>query len=89
MAKLYGPEEQAKLSRLIADGSKVLQEIEDLRIGLSESVKAIAEELEVKPSWINKAIKIAHKGNWRDRDAEHDEIHQILGVTKHLPDDED
>jgi len=30
MAKMYGPEEKAKLERLINEGSNVLREIEDL-----------------------------------------------------------
>ena len=58
---MYGPEEKAKLERLINEGSTVLREIEDLKEGLKESVKAVAEELEIKPSVINKAITIAHK----------------------------
>ena len=63
-ARTYGPEEQAKLKRIIDEGSNVLQEVEDLNAGLKDTVKAVAEELEVKPALINKAIKIAHKGEW-------------------------
>jgi Mn-dependent DtxR family transcriptional regulator len=85
MAKMYGPEEKAKLERLITEGSTVLREIEDLQEGLKETVKAVAEELDVKPSIINKAIKIAHKDNWRSHEEEWDEIEMILGVTKRLP----
>ena len=81
----YGAEEKAKLERLIAEGSTVLREIEDLQEGLKETVKAVAEELQIKPSWINKAIKIAHKDNWKEHEAEWEEIEGILGVTKRLP----
>jgi hypothetical protein len=45
----------------------------------------VAEELQIKPSWINKAIRIAHKDNWKDHEAEWSEIEMILGVTKKLP----
>ena len=62
----YGAEEKAKLERLINEGSTVLREIEDLNEGLKETVKAVAEELNIKPSVINRAIKIAHKGNWTE-----------------------
>ena len=48
--RMYGPEEKAKLERLINEGSTVLREIEDLKEGLKETVKAVAEELEIKPS---------------------------------------
>jgi hypothetical protein len=88
MTKMYGPEEKAKLERLISEGGNVLREIEDLQEGLKETVKAVAEELQVKPSIINKAIKIAHKDNWKDHENEWNEIEMILGVTKRLPDSE-
>ena len=83
--RMYGPEEKAKLERLINEGSTVLREIEDLKEGLKETVKAVAEELEVKPSIINKAISIAHKDNWKDHEQEWNDIEMILGVTKRLP----
>jgi len=85
MAKMYGPEEKAKLERLITEGSNVLREVEDLQEGLKETVKAVAEELQIKPSIITKAIRIAHKDNWRSHEEEWDEIEMILGVTKRLP----
>ena len=88
MAKMYGPEERAKLERLINEGSNVLREVEDLQEGLKETVKAVAEELQVKPSIINKAIKIAHKDNWKAHEQEWNDIEMILGVTNRLPKDE-
>ena len=72
--RMYGPEEKAKLERLINEGSTVLREIEDLKEGLKETVKAVAEELEIKPSIINKAITIAHKDNWKDHENDWNEI---------------
>ena len=85
MTKMYGPEEKAKLERLITEGSNVLRELEDLQEGLKETVKAVAEELQIKPSIINKAIRIAHKDNWKSHEDEWNEIEMILGVTKRLP----
>ena len=85
MTKMYGPEEKAKLERLITEGSNVLRELEDLQEGLKETVKAVAEELQIKPSIINKAIRIAHKDNWKSHGDEWNEIEMILGVTKRLP----
>ena len=83
--RMYGPEEKAKLERLINEGSNVLRELEDLKEGLEETVKAVAEELQIKPSVINKAISIAHKDNWKDHEQEWNDIEMILGVTKRLP----
>jgi hypothetical protein len=82
MAKIYGPEEAAKLQKLIQEGSTVLHELEDLSEGLRETVKSVAEELQIKPSIINKAIKIAHKGDWKAHEEEWEELEGILGITK-------
>jgi|TARA_B110000914_G_C15299786_1_gene370493 hypothetical protein len=89
MSKMYGPEEKAKLERLIKEGSNVLREVEDLNEGLKDTVKAVAEELQIKPSIINKAIKIAHKDSWNSQLEEWEEIEGILGITKNLPDDKE
>jgi len=80
----YGPEEKAKLERLISEGSTVLREVEDLQEGLKETVKAVADELQIKPSIINKAIKIAHKGDWSAHNADWEEIEAILDITKRI-----
>ena len=85
--RTYGAEEKAKLERLVNEGVTVLQEVEDLQAGLKDTVKAVAEELQIKPSTINKAIKIAHKGDWAKHEEEWNEIEGILGITKNLPDD--
>jgi|TARA_R110000803_G_scaffold42700_1_gene91472 hypothetical protein len=78
--RTYGAEEKAKLERLVNEGVTVLQEIEDLNMGLKETVKAVAEELDIKPSMINKAIKIAQKGDW-DRVADEFDDLETLVVT--------
>ena len=76
---------KAKLTQIINEGMQVMSEVEALNAGLSDTVKAIAEELQIKPSIINKAIKIAHKDNWKDHEQEWNDIEMILGVTKRLP----
>jgi hypothetical protein len=80
----YGAEEKAKLERLINEGSTVLREVEDLTEGLKETVKAVAEELQIKPSIINRAIKIAHKGDWSAHNEDWAEIEAILDITKKI-----
>lgn len=82
--RMYGPEEKAKLEKLIAEGSTVLREIEDLQEGLKDTVKSVAEELNVKPSVINKAIKIAHKGDWQAYNEDWEEVEAILDITKRI-----
>jgi hypothetical protein len=67
-----------RLKQLVNDGVQVLQECEDLKTGLSETVKAIAEELEVKPAQLNKVIKIAHKANLNAVRADFEEVENLL-----------
>jgi len=76
--RTYGAEEKAKLERLVNEGVTVLQEIEDLNAGLKDTVKAVAEELDMKPSLINKAIKIAQKGDWARVYDEFDDLETLV-----------
>ena len=83
--RTFNGEAKIKLTQLVNEGMTVLHEIDTLNGGLNDTIKAVAEELNVKPSIINKAIKIAHKDNWKVHEEEWDEIEMILGVTKNLP----
>jgi len=67
-----------RLKQLVADGTQVLQECEDLKTGLSETVKAIAEELDIKPAQLNKVIKIAYKANLNQVRADFEEVEDLL-----------
>lgn len=84
--RTYGAEEKAKLERLVKEGVTVLQEIQDLQGGLKDTVKAVAEELNIKPALINKAIKIAQKRDW-DRVADAHEDLETLIATLGYDDD--
>ena len=41
-------------------------------------MKAVAEELDIKPSMINKAIKIAQKGDWEKVADEFDDLETLV-----------
>ena len=83
MSKVFGAPEQAKIKQIISEGVTVMQEIEDLNEGLSDTIKAVAEELEVKPSIIKKAIKIAMKGDWDRVFHEFDDLETIVDISGH------
>jgi transposase-like protein len=76
--RTYGAEEKAKLERIVREGVTVMQEVEDLNLGLKDTVKAVAEELDIKPSLINKAIKIAQKGDWSQHYDAFDDLETLI-----------
>ena len=76
--KNFNDSEKQKLIQIISQGSQVLGEVDDLRTGLRDTVKSLAEELELKPALINKAISIAHKGNYQDISDNMDTLDSIL-----------
>ena len=61
----------------------VMQEIADLTEGLNDTIKAVAEELEVKPSVIKKAIRIAQKDQWDQVYKEFDDLETIVDISGH------
>jgi Mn-dependent DtxR family transcriptional regulator len=50
-----------KLRSFFTEGSQVLGDIEALKEGLTETTKALAAELDVKPGELTAALKIHHK----------------------------
>jgi transposase-like protein len=75
---MFSNEQKAKLTQIMNEGIAVLQEIEDLSAGLNDTVKAIAEEMEIKPAILKKAIKIAQKSKLGETNSDHDELNTIL-----------
>ena len=77
-SRMFSGELKAKLTQLVNEGIQVMQEVEDLNAGLSDTIKAVAEELEIKPAILKKAIKIAQKSKFTDTNADHEELTDIL-----------
>ena len=72
------PENVARLKEIVNEGVQVLQECEDLKQGLSETVKSIADELEVKPAQLNKLIKLVQKGKMNDHREDFEELEELF-----------
>ena len=75
--RTYSSDEITKLKQLITEGVQVNQELDSLKEGLRETVKAVAEELDTKPSVLNKAIRTAYK---RDLAATQDDMAQLEDI---------
>jgi len=70
-----------KLKNLVREGIQVTEEVSTLKEGLRDTVKAVAEEIGVKPAVLNKAIRIAHKAELEKEREDFDELESILQVT--------
>jgi len=76
--KTFSGDQKIKLTQLINEGMAVMHEIDTLSEGLSDTVKAIAEELEVKPSILKKAIRVAHKASLTQTNMDNEQLNTIL-----------
>jgi len=79
--RTFNAEATLKLKQLINEGLNVLQEVETLNEGLNDTVKSIAEELEIKSSILKKAIKVAHKQRLEQTNEENEALNHILQVV--------
>ena len=78
--RTFNQEEINRLKKLIQEGDQVLYEVDALQTGLRETVKAIAEEMDIRPAILNKAIKVAHKANFGEESDKFDELETILAA---------
>lgn len=76
--RVFTAEQTKKLEAIINEGMQVTMEIETLQGGLNDTVKAISEELEIKPGILKKAIRIAHKSEFGRTQDDHELLEQIL-----------
>ena len=79
--KHYDADDVRRLKELVVEGVNVMHAIEDVREGLNETVKAIAEEIDIKAGQLKKVIRIAHKRSLDDERAAFDEIEDILDTV--------
>lgn len=78
MTKNFSEAEKTKLKEIVSEGVQVLTEVDTLKGGLSDTVKAIAEELDVKPAILNKAIRTAYKADLAEKREAFSDLEDIL-----------
>ena len=76
--KTFNGEQKIKLIQIINEGMQVMHEVEALNGGLSDTIKAVAEELEIKPAVLKKAIRLAHKAEFGKEKHDHELLETIL-----------
>ena len=76
--KTFSSEQRDKLTQIINEGMQVMHEVETLNGGLSHTIRAVAEELEIKPNVLKKAIRLAHKAEFGREQQDHALLENIL-----------
>lgn len=76
--KTFNGDQKIKLTQIINEGMQVMNEVDTLNAGLNDTIKAIAEELEIKPAVLKKAIKLAHKAEFGRAKQDHEQLETIL-----------
>jgi len=77
-SRTFTLDQKTKLTQIINEGMSVMQEIDDLNGGLSDTIKAVAEEMEIKSSVLKKAIRVAHKMELGKTQQEQELLENIL-----------
>ncbi len=73
--------DRIKLKQFMDSAMAVFQETDDLKGGLKDSAKAIAEEFGWKPATLMKAARVAYKVSIEEEKNAFDTIEEILEVT--------
>ena len=78
MTRTFSETEITKLKEIINEGVQVQSEVETLKEGLSDTVKAIAQEMDIKPAVLNKAIRTAYKADLENKREALNDLEEIL-----------
>jgi hypothetical protein len=79
--KMLTGDAKLKLTALVNEGISVMHEIDTLQGGLNDTIKAIGEELEIKPSILKKAVRTAFKASLTQSNQDHQLLNEVLEVV--------
>ena len=75
---MFTGDQKIKLTQLINEGITVMREVKTLQDGLSETVKSVAEELNINANILKKAIRVAHKAEFHKTQQDQELLETIL-----------
>lgn len=75
------PDQRTKLDYIMKQGAIELDKIKQIREALNEDIKAFAEEIDVKPKHVRKAVRLAHNANFQDHQEDYDVVQTLLEAT--------
>lgn len=81
MSRSFSESEITKLKQVIHEGIHVTGDINSLKEGLKDTVKAVADELDLKPAVINKAIRIAYKNEFEKVQEGFNDVEEVLAAV--------
>jgi transposase-like protein len=81
--RMFSGDEKAKIKKLFAEGIQVMSEVNALNEGLNDTIKSIAEEIDIKPSVLKKAMKIAFKNEFAKEQEAFTEVEEVLEIAGH------
>ena len=82
---VLGAADKARIQNLINSGIDTHREIATLKEGLKDTVSAVAEELDLKPAVLNRAIKMAYRAAAKNQNVIEDaqeELDTMEGLLK-------
>ena len=79
--KVFNQDEKNKLKHLMTEGMSVLSEVEALNGGLTDTIKAIAEEMDIKPAVLSRAVKTAYKSTFTKATDDFELLDNILNTV--------
>jgi len=78
MSVSFDGDAKIKLTQLVNEGIQVMTEVQTLNEGLNDTIKAVAEELDIKPSVLKKAVRLAFKSGLTDENQQNEDLNTIL-----------
>lgn len=74
----YSQDDITRLKELVREGCTVMREVEDLNGGLNDTIKSIADEMQIKPGVLKKVVRTAYKQNMHEERSKFEELEDIL-----------
>lgn len=78
----FSSDDQAKIKAVISSGTNVKQEVKDLNEGLRDTVKAVGEELNIKPAVLMKAVNVAFKDSMSVEREDFEDLEVLLDIAR-------
>lgn len=76
--KTFTVDEQHRLAELVKQGVKIKQEVKDLNDSLKDTIKSVAETLDIDAKLLRKAVNSAFKQDIAEKALEVNEVEELL-----------